>query len=711
MTLTPQLSPDHLQQLTEGSGIAPDVAQERGCYTITQTTQLKALRFPAYQWRVPGILFPVHTTNGEVLPIVYRPDVPRIVDGQPRKYDQAAHSPVRLDCPPRCRPSLMDPDVPLWITEGAKKGDSLASRGACVLALPGVWGFRVPKRLDPQQPPLPDWKYVQLGGRLVTIVFDSDVSQNQDVAQARARLAHFLTSRGAQVRYCTLPALPTGGKCGVDDYFVMGHSLADLEALTQAPAAAQARPHAVRISARALKAEVLPPLNFVVKEILPAGCTLLTGKSKDGKSMLAYNLTVAVASGGLALGTYPTMAGSVWYLALEDGKRRAQTRLALQEAQMGPLPEEAQDRLAFTLWEAPRLGAGLEEDIRAWIETTPDARLVVIDILEKVRPPRTVNGNTYAEDYAATSSLTRLAEEHNVAILILHHSNKSNPADFRDSASGAMSLVGGADNFWSLSRQPLSEDATLKVTGRDLPHEYDLAMQFKDGYWTALGETRLVVMSSERQVLVDVLQDSGRAMTPTQLARATGKNVNTIKILLRKMLDTGVVIQPTEGHYALSPSYLSTTINSINPINSVNPVNPINPETQPIDKREVKADRAPHPPGEVPDISPGMGEGGFTRVYGGFTVENATQPIEKTELNGGTVYGFTGFTETTPLSNSPLGSSPDCLPPPCAHPETRTERMEDGSTLVRCTACRYRQVTAPERQSGPEHPLHWCGIN
>ena len=63
-----------------------------------------------------------------------------------------------------------------------------------------------------------------------------------------------------------------------------------------------------------------------------------------------------------------------------------------------------------------------------------------------------------------------------MAILILHHSNKSNPADFRDSASGAMSLIGGADNFWALSRQPMSEEATLKVTGRDLPREYDLAL-------------------------------------------------------------------------------------------------------------------------------------------------------------------------------------------------------------------------------------------
>ena len=92
-----------------------------------------------------------------------------------------------------------------------------------------------------------------------------------------------------------------------------------------------------------------------------------------------------------------------------------------------------------------------------------------------------------------------------------------------------MSLVGGADNFWSLNRQPLSEDATLKVTGRDLPHEHDLAMQFKDGYWTALGETRLVVMSSERQAIVDVLQDRQRPLTPTRSPRPPARMGNTIE--------------------------------------------------------------------------------------------------------------------------------------------------------------------------------------
>jgi len=197
--MSPTLSPKHRDQLEVGSGIAPEVSAERGTTTVTTVATLRALQFADYQRRVPGILFPVHTTDGQVLQIVYRPDTPRLVGGTPLKYDQAEGAPVRLDCPPRCRAALLNPDIPLWITEGVKKGDSLASRAACVIDLPGVWGFRVPKRLDPRQPPLPDWRYVQLADRTVTIVFDSDVSRNPDVAHAREVLS---------LRRPPVPALP-----------------------------------------------------------------------------------------------------------------------------------------------------------------------------------------------------------------------------------------------------------------------------------------------------------------------------------------------------------------------------------------------------------------------------------------------------------------------------------------------------------------------
>ena len=62
------------------------------------------------------------------------------------------------------------------------------------------------------------------------------------------------------------------------------------------------------------------------------------------------------------------------------------------------------------------------------------------------------------------------------------------------------------------------------------------------------------------------------------------------------------------------------------------------------------------------------------------------------------VTGVTGKYQQGPPPLIPL-TAPDCLPPPCAHPETRAQRMEDGSTLVRCTTChRVVRVTAPDRR-------------
>lgn len=321
-----------------------------------------------------------------------------------------------------------------------------------------------------------------------------------------------------------------------------------IQALHGVPAP-QGNGTARRIKASDLMRLTLPPLLYVVEDILPAGATLLTGKSKDGKSLMAYNLAVAVASGGVALGQYAVAQGSVWYLALEDGERRAQARIQAQ-IDNDPRGEEGLEWLDVQLWEARRLTQGLEDEMIQWILETERPRLIILDILEKVRPPRKPHGNLYEEDYQATASVTRLAQEHNVAVLIVHHSNKSNPLDFRDSASGSMSLLGGVDNYWSLSRTALHSDATLRITGRDIEREQELAMEFKDGFWSVLGNAAEVHQSRERKAIVEVLQASSRPMTPAHIAKELQKNVSTINRLLRMMIDVGAILQPYAGHYA-----------------------------------------------------------------------------------------------------------------------------------------------------------------
>jgi hypothetical protein len=131
-------------------------------------------------------------------------------------------------------------------------------------------------------------------------------------------------------------------------------------------------------SAEELLAMEFPPLQWVVESILPAGLTLFSGRSKDGKSMLVWNICVAVASGGLALGRYGVLQGDVLYLDLEDGGRRAQERLkhVMQGLPAhGPRPAS----LDIVPMDAALVGQGLEEQLTGWLDQHPNARLIAID--------------------------------------------------------------------------------------------------------------------------------------------------------------------------------------------------------------------------------------------------------------------------------------------------------------------------------------------
>ena len=74
-------------------------------------------------------------------------------------------------------------------------------------------------------------------------------------------------------------------------------------------------------SAAELQGRVFPPIQWIVPGILPEGLTLLAGKPKLGKSWLALDIAVAVASGGSVLGR-ECEPGPVLCLALEDNQRR-----------------------------------------------------------------------------------------------------------------------------------------------------------------------------------------------------------------------------------------------------------------------------------------------------------------------------------------------------------------------------------------------------
>lgn len=230
----PSVLERHDQEHIIQSGIDPEVARERGYKSILGKTEFKGLEFSEAQRRVPGLLIPVYSPDGKIAFHQFRPDIPREdAKGKPIKYETPSSVSMRLDVHPRCREGLKNPLQRMFITEGIKKADSLVSRGECVIGLLGVWNFKGKNEFGGTTF-LADWDYIALEGRLVYIVFDSDVMTKLHVRQALYRLTEHLRRKGANVYHIYLPSF-NGDKVGVDDYLKQGHSISDLIALAREP--------------------------------------------------------------------------------------------------------------------------------------------------------------------------------------------------------------------------------------------------------------------------------------------------------------------------------------------------------------------------------------------------------------------------------------------------------------------------------------------
>ena len=141
------------------------------------------------------------------------------------------------------------------------------------------------------------------------------------------------------------------------------------------------------VDAETLLATPLPPVRWLIPDLLPAGLSLLAGASKSGKSWLCLWLCLQLAQ-GVEIWGRAVQPQTVLYLSLEDTPKRIQNRLSqLTET---PVPS----RLYFqTRCEA--IGEGLEFELELFLAKHPETGLIVIDTLQKVRID-TQNSGVYA---------------------------------------------------------------------------------------------------------------------------------------------------------------------------------------------------------------------------------------------------------------------------------------------------------------------------
>lgn len=76
-------------------------------------------------------------------------------------------------------------------------------------------------------------------------------------------------------------------------------------------------------------------------------------------------------------------------------------------------------------WGARRIGEGLEDDLTNWLDSHPDATLVAIDTLQRVRARTNGKRNAYEVDVEDLGRLQAIFRDRRVALLIVHHANKA----------------------------------------------------------------------------------------------------------------------------------------------------------------------------------------------------------------------------------------------------------------------------------------------
>lgn len=209
----------------------------------------------------------------------------------------------------------------------------------------------------------------------------------------------------------------------------------------------------------------LPPVQWAVPGLLPAGLSFLVAAPKMGKSWMALDLCLAVAAGGEWLGRKVNQ-GPTLYLDLEDSANRAQARMRTLLDGFTAAPETCTFRLL-----APILGPDLFKILDEWIAANPGAKVVCIDTFQKIKPATGKNETSYSADYRICAPLQSWAQQHNICVLLVHHTKKgTGSADIFEGINGSQGLMGSADAVLMLTKGEgrFAEEATLSVTGRDV---------------------------------------------------------------------------------------------------------------------------------------------------------------------------------------------------------------------------------------------------
>jgi AAA domain/Bacterial regulatory protein, arsR family len=144
------------------------------------------------------------------------------------------------------------------------------------------------------------------------------------------------------------------------------------------------------------------------------------------------------------------------------------------------------------------------------------------------------NSDVFRSQYAEVSELRKIAEDFQIAVIVVHHVRKGASDGAIEAVAGTGGMAAAVDTLWHLRRKS-EGDATLDMVGRET-EERTLALRFEQEPfgWRVLGDDAAQLLNAERREVLELLNDEG-ALSPAQVAAALSKSQPAVRMLLKRM--------------------------------------------------------------------------------------------------------------------------------------------------------------------------------
>jgi hypothetical protein len=237
---------------------------------------------------------------------------------------------------------------------------------------------------------------------------------------------------------------------------------------------------------------------------------------------------------------------------LESNQRRMKKRL---ESILGNKTDWPKNLHIFVSW--PRGDEAINQ-LEHWMILHPETKLIVGDIMVNLRPTRNKLGDPYDDDSALMQAFSQFACNHNICVLLIHHTRKNNRGgDPFDELLGSVGIQGGVDTMLKIENDLAG--SLLMVRGRDIEDDRPKPIRWDPSVcsWVITAQQEMPLGKTRYEIL-SLFIDAGEDLSAGQVCEHLPHiDKDTIYQFLRRMKGKELYC-PQRGKYRLADKFMTT---------------------------------------------------------------------------------------------------------------------------------------------------------